>query len=99
MSAYDKAFSDAIYGSEEDGRYVTESRLKKMLGHEMRLVEERISREDNPNYLFFTYANTVATIERQTGKRPELVDATIPVQTGVAHLVERAAQGYVVIRP
>ena len=31
MSAYDKDFSDAIYGIEEDGRYVTESRLKKML--------------------------------------------------------------------
>lgn len=28
MSAYDKDFSDSIYGIEEDGRYVTESRLK-----------------------------------------------------------------------
>src|SRR5690606_19494098 len=63
MSAYDKSFSDAIYGIEEDGRYVTQSRLKKMLDHEMKLVEERISRENNPNYLFFTYANTVATID------------------------------------
>ncbi|MDC6363470.1 MULTISPECIES: TonB-dependent receptor [Flavobacteriaceae] len=63
MSAYDKSFSDAIYGIEEDGRYVTQSRLKKMLNHEMQLVEERISRENNPNYLFFTYANTVATID------------------------------------
>jgi hypothetical protein len=33
MSAYDKDFSDAIYGIETDGRYVTESRLKKMLSH------------------------------------------------------------------
>ncbi|NJB35516.1 MULTISPECIES: TonB-dependent receptor [Flavobacteriaceae] len=63
MSAYDKAFSDAIYGIEDDGRYVTQSRLRKMLSYEMDLVEERISREDNPNYLFFTYANTVATID------------------------------------
>jgi hypothetical protein len=63
MSAYDKSFSDAIYGIEEDGRYVTQSRLKKMLDHEMQLVEERISRENNPDYLFFTYANTVATID------------------------------------
>jgi hypothetical protein len=31
MSAYDKDFSDAIYGREDDGRYVTESRLNKML--------------------------------------------------------------------
>ena len=42
MSAYDKDFSDAIYGAESDGRYVTENRLKKMLRHEMRLMEERI---------------------------------------------------------
>jgi hypothetical protein len=63
MSAYDKAFSDAIYGIEDDGRYVTQSRLKKMLSHEIHLLEERISREAHPNKLFFSYANTVATID------------------------------------
>ena len=63
MSAYDKDFSDAIYGLEEDGRYVTQSRLKKMLSHEMKLMGERISRERHPNRLFFAYANTVATID------------------------------------
>ncbi|CAZ98210.1 TonB-dependent receptor [Zobellia galactanivorans] len=63
MSAYDKDFSDAIYGIETDGRYVTQSRLKKMLSHEMTLMEERISRETHPDRLFFSYANTVATID------------------------------------
>ncbi len=63
MSAYDKSFSDAVYGVESAGRYVTQSRLKKMLSHEMHLMEERISREENPDKLFFTYANTVATID------------------------------------
>ena len=63
MSAYDKDFSDAIYGLEEDNRYVTQSRLKKMLSHEMKLMGERISRERHPNRLFFAYANTVATID------------------------------------
>ena len=63
MSAYDKDFSDAIYGQEKDGRYVTEARLKKMLHHEMQLMEDRISRYKNPNKIFFTYANTVATID------------------------------------
>jgi hypothetical protein len=38
MSAYDKDFSDAIYGI-EDGRYVTESRLKKMITMEGQLIE------------------------------------------------------------
>lgn len=63
MSAYDKDFSDAIYGIEEDGRYVTEPRLKTMLRHEMKLMEQRISREKHPNKIFFAYANTVATID------------------------------------
>ena len=63
MSAYDKSFSDAIYGIEDDRRYVTEDRLRKMLAHEVRLIEERISRENNPNKMFFSYANTVTTID------------------------------------
>ncbi len=63
MSAYDKDFSDAIYGIENDSRYVTQPRLKTMLAHEMRLMEERISRDKHPERLFFSYANTVATID------------------------------------
>ena len=63
MSAYDKHFSDAIYGIEDDKRYVTEARLRKMLIHEVNLMEQRIPREDNPNKIFFSYANTVATID------------------------------------
>jgi len=43
MSAYDMTFSDAIYGTEEGGRYVVESRLMKMLNREYNLVEKRLS--------------------------------------------------------
>ncbi|MGY0392538.1 TonB-dependent receptor [Bizionia sp. KMM 8389] len=63
MSAYDKDFSDAIYGVESDGRYVTEARLLKMLHHEIDLMEKRLTRDKHPNKLFFSYANTVATID------------------------------------
>jgi hypothetical protein len=63
MSAYDKIFSDTIYGVEEDGRYVTEKRLRKMLRHETNLLEERLVRFDPPRRLFFSYANTVTTID------------------------------------
>jgi len=63
MSAYDKDFSDAIYGAETDGRYVTEARLKKMLSHEVKLVEQRLKRDKHPSKMFFSYANTVATID------------------------------------
>ena len=63
MSAYDKDFSDAIYGIEEDNRYVTEPRLRRMLNHEVELIEDRILREKHPDKLFFAFANTVATID------------------------------------
>lgn len=63
MSAYDKDFSDAVYGVQDDGRYVTEARLRRMLQHESNLIEERIAREKHPEKMFFTYANTVATID------------------------------------
>jgi hypothetical protein len=63
MSAYDKDFSDAIYGVEHDGRYVTENRLKKMLDLEKNLIEKRLNRDKHPNKMFFSYANTVATID------------------------------------
>ncbi|MCK4562038.1 MAG: TonB-dependent receptor, partial [Flavobacteriaceae bacterium] len=63
MSAYDKDFSDAIYGMENDRRYVTEDRLKRMLSHEIDLMEDRLSRDKHPNKIFFTYANTVTTID------------------------------------
>ncbi|MHA7944382.1 TonB-dependent receptor [Formosa sp. 3Alg 14/1] len=63
MSAYDKSFSDAVYGVEKDGRYVTEARLMKMLDHEIRLIEERITRDKHPNKMFFSFANTVTTID------------------------------------
>lgn len=62
MSAYDKEFSDAIYGQEDAGRYVTESRLRKMLNHEYQLLQERINRATSPDKCFFAFANTVATI-------------------------------------
>ena len=62
MSAYDKDFSDAIYDKEEDGRYVSKSRLRKMLTKEYNLLEERLNRKDHPNVRFFSFADTVATV-------------------------------------
>lgn len=58
MSAYDMVFSDAIYGSEKNGRYVCESRLLKMLEHEYNLVVDRL--RDKRDNQFFAFANTVA---------------------------------------
>ncbi|WP_447952149.1 TonB-dependent receptor [Chryseobacterium koreense] len=62
MSAYDKDFSDAIYGKEPKNRYVTQNRLRKMLRYEVALIEERLCRDNFPGRKFFSYANTVTTI-------------------------------------
>ncbi len=61
MSAYDKIYSDEIYGPEPAGRYVCESRLYKMLNHEFDLMETRL-KHDRPNTCFFVFADTVAAI-------------------------------------
>lgn len=67
MSAYDKDFSNAIYGPEPGNRFVCESRLKNMLRHEYNLIVERLDRKDHPTKRFFTFANTVAS---STYERP-----------------------------
>ena len=61
MSAYDKAVSDDIYGVEPKGRYVSESRLYKMLDHEWNLMTSRL-RNERPEANFFVFADTVAAI-------------------------------------
>jgi hypothetical protein len=61
MSAYDKIYSDEIYGIESSGRYVCETRLYKMLDHEYGLLVDRLDRH-RPNTCFFAFADTVAAI-------------------------------------
>ena len=61
MSAYDKVFSDQIYGTESTGRYVCEARLYKMLNHEYDLMDTRLKNE-RPDASFFVFADTIAAI-------------------------------------
>ncbi len=61
MSAYDKVYSDDIYGVELSGRYVCESRVYKMLDHEYRLMEERLQ-DHRPDTNFFVFADSVTAI-------------------------------------
>jgi intracellular sulfur oxidation DsrE/DsrF family protein len=61
--------------------------------------QERISSLAANGVRFVACMNTVETIERSTGKRPALNPLAIPVQAGVAHIVERSSQGFVIVRP
>jgi hypothetical protein len=60
ISAYDMTFSDSIYGREDFGRYVCQSRVKKMMKYEYDLLLERLG-EKKQGAQFFSFANTVAT--------------------------------------
>ena len=62
MSAYDMVFSNSIYGTEESGRYVSESRLDKMIRHEFGLLSERLCGPKYAGKTFFAFADTVTTL-------------------------------------
>lgn len=60
MSAYDMKFSDAIYGVQSDGRYVSKARVKAMMIQELDLVLERVSEGRSKSSRYFAYAATVS---------------------------------------
>ena len=43
--------------------------------------------------------NTVDTIERETGKRPEILPGATPVQVGVGHILLLTESGHTLVRP
>jgi uncharacterized protein len=43
--------------------------------------------------------NTVDTIERETGKRPDIIPVAIPVQVGVGQILALTENGYTLVRP
>jgi uncharacterized protein len=43
--------------------------------------------------------NTVDTIERETGKRPDFIPAATPVQVGVGQILFLSESGYTLVRP
>lgn len=64
ISAYDMAFSDAIYGEEASGKYVCETRLMKMLNREYKLLNVRLT-ESADEKRFFAFADTVSALNYQ----------------------------------
>jgi intracellular sulfur oxidation DsrE/DsrF family protein len=43
--------------------------------------------------------NTVDTIERETGKRPDIIPVATPVQVGVEQILSLTENGYTLVRP
>jgi intracellular sulfur oxidation DsrE/DsrF family protein len=48
---------------------------------------------------FYVCENTLDTMERQYGSRPEISEQAIFVRAGVAHLIEKVADGYTLVKP
>lgn len=43
--------------------------------------------------------NTVDTVERETGKRPDFIPTATPVQVGVGQILSLTENGYTLVRP
>jgi intracellular sulfur oxidation DsrE/DsrF family protein len=43
--------------------------------------------------------NTLDTIERETGKRPDIIPGAIPVQVGVGQILSLVENGFTLVRP
>src|SRR5580704_16012579 len=43
--------------------------------------------------------NTVDTVERETGKRPDIIPAATPVQVGVGQILSLTENGYTLVQP
>jgi hypothetical protein len=65
ISAYDMTFSDSIYGKDPHGRYVSQTRLLKMLEKEFQLLQERLSDTRGKDHAFFVFADTVSALNYQ----------------------------------
>ncbi len=66
ISAYDKTFSDKIYGTGE--RYVSRPRLEMMLNREFESVVSQLDSDRGEETAFFAFANTVVA---RSYSRPE----------------------------
>jgi intracellular sulfur oxidation DsrE/DsrF family protein len=60
-----------------------------------KLVESLISQ----GVRFDVCENTVDTIERETGKRPDIIPGATPVQVGVGQILYLTENGYTLVRP
>lgn len=62
ISAYDMGMSDELYGKEVSGRYISKSRLLKMLKQEAAELTKTLGKTIREGTRFFVFADTVTTI-------------------------------------
>lgn len=61
--------------------------------------EARISSLVDNGVRFYVCENTLDTMERNYGSRPKLGPYALPVRAGVARIIEKVQDGYILVRP
>lgn len=61
--------------------------------------ESRISSLIDNGVRFYVCENTLDTMERNYGSRPKLSPHARPVRAGVARIIEKVQEGFVLVRP
>ncbi len=61
--------------------------------------EARISSLVENGVRFYVCENTLDTMERTYGSRPKLSSHALSVQAGVARIIEKVGEGYILVRP
>jgi len=61
--------------------------------------ESRIASLVDNGIRFYVCENTLDTMERNYGSRPKLSEHAIPVRAGVARIIEKVGEGYILVRP
>ena len=61
--------------------------------------EQRITSLMEHGVRFYVCGNTLDTIARRDGKRPQVLSGVTTVQTGVAFMVEEVNRGYTLVQP
>lgn len=61
--------------------------------------EARIASLVDNGVRFYVCENTLDTMERSYGSRPELSEHALPVRAGVARIIEKVGEGYILVRP
>ena len=75
------------------------SRSPKLLFSADNANQARIESLMEHGVRFFVCGNTLDTIERKQGRRPQILEGVSTVQTGVAFMLEEINRGYTHIHP
>jgi hypothetical protein len=81
-----------------DIEVITFGRGIRLLYAESQHVSRIASLVDN-GVRFYVCQNTLDTMERNYGNRPKLSPHALKVKAGVARIIEKVAEGYILVRP